>query len=108
MASIDVTLVPRPPNERDQTETFSNGRTVCRDHSDGQFAEKGECGSLPDPLIGGMVEIHLAPFRPTPHFFGAGIRSAPAPGPYGAIGYARDLGSGRWFWLIRGPVGGSS
>lgn len=105
LASLDVTLVPGPPNERYQTETFSNGRTVCRDHSTGEFAEKEKCGSLPDALIGAMVELDLAPFEQLPVFFGGGLRTAPAPGPYASLGYARALGDDRWFWFLRGALG---
>jgi hypothetical protein len=100
-ASIDLTFVPGPPNERYQMETFDNGQTVCRDHSNGQFAKDSECGSV-EILTAGMVEVLLLPLPNL--FLGLGIRTSPAPGPYGAFGYAGDSGNPS-FLFVRGAVG---
>lgn len=39
-------------NDRFRSETISDGREVCRDHSNGQFADKSNCNDLAAKLYG--------------------------------------------------------
>lgn len=43
---LDLTLVPGGAKEGYRSETLSDGRDVCRDTSNGQFADKSNCVSL--------------------------------------------------------------
>lgn len=101
-ATLDMTLVDGPANERYASETFSDGRSTCRDLTSGEFARKSECGSG-RTLVAGMLEVH---FRPVPQLFlGAGLRSPPAPGPYVALGYLHEFAWTSPFLFLRGALG---
>jgi hypothetical protein len=89
-----------------RSETFSNGQTVCRELSTGEFTEKYNCdgGSSGNSLIAGMAELHLSPLS-VPFFVGAGMRTSPAPGPFAVIGYLNQSAAVFQFWFLRSALG---
>jgi len=81
LTPLDVGIMPQDPNSRYQSETLSNGNTVCRDQDTGQFADKSNCGprlvyAVNSELIGGIA-INTRMWA-----VGAGFRGGNSSGPY--------------------------
>jgi hypothetical protein len=112
--TADVTTeLAGPPRERFdsssadanyRSETFENGQTVCRDLSDGTFAEKEKCNSAGNLPIAYMAELQLSPMS-IPVFVGAGVRTSPAPGPFAVIGYLNQSAAVFQYWFVRSALG---
>lgn len=82
-------------NPRYRKETFSNGRTVCRDLSNGQFAESSKCAGTFRTIyafsLDATYNIHNSQY---PIYLGMGYRLGNNSGAYlaAAVGYALQQG----------------
>lgn len=85
-------------DSRYSEETFSNGRMICRDHSNGQFADKEKCS--------GDIGFEYTPsveflFRfESPFVIGAGFRGGEKPGSFGTVMYSNQR---TYFGVRAGP-----
>ncbi len=80
-------LLYQGDNDRFSTETVSGGRTVCRDHSNGQFAKKENCDDTAAKAYGKLE----AAYRFKSLELGGGVRVSDDVTPYGALGvYVSD------------------
>jgi hypothetical protein len=75
-------LLYQGDNDRYRDETLSNGRRVCRDRTNGQFADKENCNNLAARAYGKLE----AGYRLSPSLeLAAGVRVGGETTPYGAI-----------------------
>ncbi len=75
-------LIYKGDNDRYSNQTLSNGNTVCRDHSNGQFAKKENCDNTAAKAYG-KVE---AAYRFGKTFeLGGGVRVSDQTTPYGTV-----------------------
>lgn len=72
-----------PPSDRYREETFSNGQTVCRDRSNGQFADKEKC----EPSTGFEYTPSIEVIRKVAPelILGIGYRGGETRGGYGVV-----------------------
>lgn len=81
-------LVYKGDNDRYSSQTLSNGNTICRDRTNGQFADKDNCNDLAAKAYG-KIE---AAYRFEHLEIGGGVRISSDTTPYGLIGL--DLNPG--------------
>jgi hypothetical protein len=88
--------MPQDPNARYRSETLDNGRTVCRDHDTGQFADDALCG--PRYVYAASAELlgAVGVGNGKQLALGAGYRAGNSRGAYGAAA------------LFFGPVQGNN
>ncbi len=80
---IPTGIVQRENDSRYRKETFSSGQTVCRDTTNGQFADKEKCDSTKLSL--GLIAS--LDYSVTKEFlFGGGIRIGDGAAPFIAVG----------------------
>lgn len=84
----DLTFRGSEADGRYRNETFSNGTTVCRDRTNGQFAEKEKCedGIDLDYAFSTDANFIVADLDPVQIYCGAGLRLADKTKVYGSIG----------------------
>ncbi len=90
-------LIYKGENDRYRSETFNNGRIVCRDTRNGQFADKDNCNDAAAKAYGKLEAAYR--FGKSLEL-GAGVRLSDETTPYGAIGvYASET------LIVRGFAG---
>jgi hypothetical protein len=103
-ASFDVSAYPGASNPRFRRETFSNGQSVCRDLSTGQFAASESCSRDVDTITAGMFDANVLLPR-MPFMAGVGYRTGLQKGGYGSLGFAKQFRSSNNLWFLRGLAG---
>lgn len=78
-------FIHRGDNDRYYRDTFSNGQSRCRDSTNGQFADDGDCVNLAAKWYGKLEATYAIPAGPE---IGAGARfSGDRTRPYGTIAF---------------------
>ncbi|MDG2528052.1 hypothetical protein [Caulobacter endophyticus] len=76
-------LIYQGDNDQYASQTLSNGRTICRDTSNGQFADKENCNNVAAKAYGKLE----AAYRMGKSLeLGVGVRVSDETTPYGALG----------------------
>jgi hypothetical protein len=103
---LDLGLMPQDPNGRYRSETLSNGTTVCRDYTTGQFATKSLCG--PRVLDAASADLlgAIGLENGKSVGLGAGYRVGKSAAPYGVAVLTFGPLNGR-NWHVRTRVGAS-
>jgi hypothetical protein len=106
LTPVDLGVMTQDPNGRYQTETLSNGNTVCRDHTNGQFASESNCG--PRILYAASADVLAALMSGNGNEvgLGGGYRVGNSAGPYGLASLHFGPLHGR-NWHLRARVGAS-
>ncbi|WP_428236720.1 hypothetical protein [Gracilimonas sp.] len=81
---IDLNFIPTGPKDGFRNETLSDGREVCRNSSNGQFAKKENCTTQFDLIYGLAIDggYNLNRESDTDFFVGAGFRTNSPTTPY--------------------------